>query len=56
VLAAYFCKILHPVGGQPDANLIRMVASSMQTIEKFGIFYWIAASRMQFASGWRPTE
>jgi hypothetical protein len=47
---------LHPVGGQPDANLIRLVASRMQIIDKFGYFYWIAASQMQFASGWRPTK
>jgi hypothetical protein len=38
VLAAYFCKILHPVGGQPDANFILLVASRMQTIDKFGYF------------------
>jgi hypothetical protein len=56
VLAAYFCKILHPVGGQPDANFIQLVASRMQLLINLGIFYWIAASRMQFASGWRPTE
>jgi hypothetical protein len=47
---------LHPVGGQPDANFIRLVASRMQTIDKFGYFYWIAATWMQFESGWRPTE
>jgi hypothetical protein len=38
VLAAYFCKILHPIGGQLDANFIRLVASRLQTIEKFGYF------------------
>jgi hypothetical protein len=38
VLAAYFYKILHPVGGQPDANFIRLVASRMQTIDQFDYF------------------
>jgi hypothetical protein len=38
VLAAYFCEILHPVSGQQDANFIRLVASRMQTIDKFGYF------------------
>jgi hypothetical protein len=27
---------LHPVGGQPDENFIWLVASRMQTIDKFG--------------------
>jgi hypothetical protein len=38
VLAAYFCKILHPVGSQQDANNIWLVASRMQTIDIFGYF------------------
>jgi hypothetical protein len=29
---------LHPVGCQPDANFIRLVASRMQTSDKFGYF------------------
>jgi hypothetical protein len=41
VLAAYFCKILHPVGGQPDANFIQLVASRMQAIDKFGGFFFL---------------
>jgi hypothetical protein len=49
-------KNLHPDGCQPDANFIRLIASRMQTIDKFGYFVWIAASWMQLASGWRPTE
>jgi hypothetical protein len=58
---------LHPIGGQLDANFIRLVASRMLLLIILGIFYWIAASRdaicirlaadwMKFASGWRLTK
>jgi hypothetical protein len=47
---------LHPVGGHLDADFIRLVASRMQTIDKFGYFLLDSFSRMQFASGWRLTE
>jgi hypothetical protein len=29
---------LHPVGSQPDAYFIRLIASRVQTIDKFGYF------------------
>jgi hypothetical protein len=52
VLAAYFCKIC-----------IWLAASKMQisfgwslAACKLGILYCMAASWMQFASGWWPTE
>jgi hypothetical protein len=51
VLAADFCKILYPVGGHPDANLIRLVASRKQTIDKFGYFLLDAGCNFHPAGG-----
>jgi hypothetical protein len=48
VLAAY-CH-------QLDANFFQLVANHMQTIGNLGTLYCMAASRMQFASDWWPTE
>jgi hypothetical protein len=40
---------LHPVGGQPDTNLIRLVASRIQTIDKFR--YFLLDSNLHPAGG-----
>jgi hypothetical protein len=56
MLAAYFCKICIWLAASRMQLSFGWLLAACKLLINLGILYCMTANRMQFVSGWRPTE